>query len=93
MAPQALFDNAKTHQVLECRVCLSCHDRWEEQTWPKDDEGKEENCVMCSNDGELMMCDNCPRALCQVRSSKTCKKTLQQLCVSRLRVGSCIQLG
>lgn len=65
---QALFEHGRCHPELEVRLCVECHSRYEGDMKNAETgkDGKDDYCQLCSYGGDLLVCDDCPKAFCKV---------------------------
>ena len=52
------------HPTLGLAICKSCASRIEGVKWTTDEEGFADWCSLCADGGELMLCEDCKRAIC-----------------------------
>jgi hypothetical protein len=66
---QALFENGRTHPVLNVRICAVCDDFRASQPITQDAEGNDERCSICHGGIYLMVCEFSTHAFCEVSHS------------------------
>ena len=51
---------------LSLSLSQGCHSKFHEGKFTTDEDGKEDYCTLCGDGGDLVVCDGCPKSLCQV---------------------------